>query len=152
MQAMDNPVPAEGAYRTAARRLRIAGDETGTLRVHGVDVCRKEEGGCHTHSTITANQFVVAAGISAMNKLLSHSLRTVGLRNRHIGRRLTANIGTAFYAMFDKTIWPSGSGRPEPGVTQCFLVDRRNMMENGKMVEEPALENWFHFPGTVAPL
>ncbi|GAA5510745.1 GMC family oxidoreductase N-terminal domain-containing protein [Novipirellula caenicola] len=149
-QSMHNPVPAEVSYRTEGKRLRIRRDEAGALRVDGVDVYHRSESGCHTHTTISANEFVVAAGIGETNKLLSHSLACAGLRNQHLGKRLTANIGTALYAMFDKPIWPSDSGRPEPGVTQCFLVDRRNIMENGKMVEEPALENWFHFPGTVA--
>jgi len=148
--AMNAPLPADVSYRTEAKRLRMVRDEAGALQVVGVDVCRKEESGCTTHSTIQADQFVVAAGIGETNRLLSHSLSRVGLSNQHLGKRLTANIGTAMYAMFDKPIWPASSQRPEPGVTQCFLVDRRNIMENGKMVEEPALENWFHFPGTVA--
>ena len=113
-------------------------------------MCRREDSGHMINSTITANEFVVTAGIGASNRLLSYSLSKAGLRNRQLGQRLTANIGTAMYAMYDKPIWPSDSARPEPGGTQCFLVDRRNIMQDGKLVEEPALENWFHFPGTVA--
>ena len=150
VQAMNNPEPARVSYRTTANRLRIHRDDTGCLKVHGVDVRRKENNGCYTNSTITANEFVVACGVGQSTKLLSQSLASSGLRNRHLGKRLSANVGTAIYAMFDKPIWPNGSGRPEPGVTQCFLVDRRMIEQNGKLVEEPALENWFHFPGTVA--
>ncbi|TWT52490.1 GMC oxidoreductase [Rubripirellula amarantea] len=149
-QAMHNPAPANVSYRTRAHKLRIRRDESGELKVDGVDVTRVEEGGCRINATITANHYVVAAGVGATTRLASQSLATAGLRNRELGKRLTANIGTALYAMYDKPIWPSGSGRPEPGVTQCFLVDRRYIEEDGKMVEEPALENWFHFPGTVA--
>jgi len=150
VQAMHNHVPAEVSYRTTATKLRISRGECGTLRVHGVDVCRREPTGHRIRSTVTADEYVVAAGVGATTGLLYRSLRHAGLRNRALGKRLTANIGTALYAMFDKPIWPSGSGRPEPGVTQCFVVDQRMMEQDGKMVEEPILENWFHFPGTVA--
>ncbi|MEM6692805.1 MAG: GMC oxidoreductase, partial [Planctomycetota bacterium] len=115
-----------------------------------VDVIRKDECGTRIRSTVTADQFVVAAGVGSTTRLLHQSLSSSRLRNRNLGKRLNANVGTAMYAMFEKPILPSGSGRPEPGVTQCYLVDRRYIEEEGKMVEEPALENWFHFPGTVA--
>jgi choline dehydrogenase-like flavoprotein len=150
VQAMHNAEPAQVSYRTTANRLRIRRDESGTLKVSGVDVQRIEESGCRTNTTINANQFVVAGGVGATTKLLSQSMSAAGVHNKDLGKRLTANVGTAVYAMYDKPIWPTGSGRPEPGVTQCFLVDRRMIEQDGQMVEEPALENWFHFPGTVA--
>ncbi len=150
VQAMHNPAPAQVSYRTAAERLRIHRDKTGSLRVQGLDVRHEHESGRHTHTTVTADEYVVSTGMGASTKLLSHSLRCAGLSNRELGKRLTANVGTAVYAMFDQPIWPSGSGNPEPGVTQCFIVDRRMIEKDGKMLEEPALENWFHFPGTVA--
>ena len=150
VQAMHNPAPADVSYRTAARKLRIHRDDSGALKVQGVDVIRTEPCGHRRPTTVTADEFVVATGIGATTQLLSSSLASSGLRNRHLGKRLTANIGTAVYAMYDQPIWPSGSGNPEPGVTQCFLVDRRMIEQDGKMLEEPALENWFHFPGTVA--
>lgn len=150
VQAMHNPAPADVTYRTAARKLRIHRDKSGELKVCGVEVVRTEECGHRRSTTVTADEFVVATGIGASTQLISNSLASSGLRNRHVGKRLTANIGTAVYAMFDKPIWPSGSDNPEPGVTQCFIVDRRMIQQDGKMLEEPALENWFHFPGTVA--
>ena len=151
VQAMHNPEPAAVSYRTMAHKLNIRRDYTGSLVVDGVNVQRVEDDGCTTTSTIRANEYVVACGVGATTKILSQSLRSAGLSNRHLGKRFTANVGTAVYAMYDKPIWPSGSSsRPEPGVTQCFLVDRRMIEQNGQMVEEPALENWFHFPGTVA--
>ncbi|NNE00261.1 MAG: GMC family oxidoreductase [Pirellulaceae bacterium] len=150
VQAMHNPEPAAVSYRTSANRLRIHRDEAGQLQVAGVDVSRVEEGGCRTNATIRAKEYVVAAGVGPTTSLLAQGLSSARSRNRHLGERLTANVGTAVYAMFDKPIWPSGSGRPEPGVTQCFLVDRKMVERDGQMLEEPALENWFHFPGTVA--
>ncbi len=150
VESMHARVPASVSYRTTANQLLIQRDEAGTLQTYGVDVCRIEESGHRIRATVTADQYVVAAGVGASTKLLSTSLRSSGLKNRHLGKRLVANIGTAVYAMFDKPIWPSETGRPEPGVTQCFVVDKRMIEQNGKMVEEPILENWFHFPGTVA--
>ncbi|MEM9827316.1 MAG: GMC family oxidoreductase N-terminal domain-containing protein [Planctomycetota bacterium] len=149
--AMHAPVSAQASYRTRAERVLIRRNEAGGLDAYGVRVVRREEDGSTTRCTIRAKQYVVAAGVGASTKLVSDSLRHAGLCNRELGKRLTANIGTAMYAMYDKPIWPSGSGNPEPGVTQCFLVDRRMIHdESGNLVEEPALENWFHFPGTVA--
>ncbi|MBW3599912.1 MAG: GMC family oxidoreductase, partial [Planctomycetes bacterium] len=51
-----------------------------------------------------------------------------------------------------KPIIPCEQGdHPEPGITQCFLLDRKVEVVDGRVVVlEPDLENWFHFPGTVA--
>jgi choline dehydrogenase-like flavoprotein len=56
------------------------------------------------------------------------------------------------YAVFDKPIIPCEQGElVEPGIAQCFLVERRVKIIDGRpVVVEPDLENWFHFPGTVA--
>lgn len=148
--AMNAPFPASASYRTRASKIRITRNAAGVLSADGVDVVRVEEDGSKTKCTIKADQYVVAAGVGASSKIVSQSLSHRGLKNKHIGRSLTANIGTAMYAMYDKAIWPSGTSNPEPGITQCFLVDRKQAIVDGKMVEEPALENWFHFPGTVA--
>lgn len=150
VQAMHNPTPAQTSYCSDLRRFEIERDRAGRLRVRSAEVRRREADGTARLHEISADQFVVAAGVGATTKLLSQSLAACGLTNRHFGKRLTANVGTALYAMYDQPIWPSESGRPEPGVTQCFLVDRRMVEQDGKMLEEPMLENWFHFPGTVA--
>ena len=150
VQAMHNPAPASVSYRTLARQLNIRRHPDGGIKVRSLSVTRTEPSGKRIHRQVTADEYVVTAGVGATNQLLSRGLAAAGLRNRNLGKRLTANIGTAIYAMFDKPIWPSDGKRPEPGVTQCFLVDRRMIEQNGQMVEEPALENWFHFPGTVA--
>ncbi len=150
VQAMNNREPAQASYRTSANRLRLGRDQNGALQVEGLDVCRREDDGRTTSATIHADEYVVSAGIGASTKLIRDSFAAAGLRNRYLGTRLTANVGTALYAMYDKPIWHNGTKRPEPGVTQCFLVDRRTREVDGQQVEEPALENWFHFPGTVA--
>ena len=150
VQAMHNPEPAAVSYRTTADRIRIRRDDTGELQVDGVDVRRSEDSGQQTRTTIRADEYVVSAGVGQTTRLLSQALAGAGLRNKHLGQRLTANAGTAIYAMFEKPIWPSDTGFPEPGVTQCYLVEERYVERDGEMVKEPALENWFHFPGTVA--
>lgn len=150
VQAMHNPMPAATSHRTAANRLNVTRDEAGQPRVSSLDVTRRDESGCGTRATVTADEFVVAAGIGPTTKLVAQGIKSGGFQNREIGKRFSANVGTAIYAMYDKPIVTSTSNRPEPGVTQCFLVDRRMVEIDGEVVEEPALENWFHFPGTVA--
>ncbi|MCA9140354.1 MAG: GMC family oxidoreductase, partial [Planctomycetales bacterium] len=150
VQAMHNPTPAKVSYRTEARQIDVSSDATGAPVVTGLQVTRIEDDGRRTNTTVTADQYVVAAGIGPTTRLVAQGLKSGGYRNQHVGKRFSANVGTAVYAMFDKPIWPADSDRPEPGVTQCFLVDRREIEKDGKLVEEPALENWFHFPGTVA--
>lgn len=150
VQAMHNPAPASVSYRTEAKALRIGVDDQGRPIVKGLDVTRKEDDGCRTSTTVTADQYVVAAGIGPTTRLVAQGLKSGGFANNELGQRFTANVGTAVYAMFDKPIWTNKSLRPEPGVTQCFLVDRRMIEKDGQLVEEPTLENWFHFPGTVA--
>lgn len=150
VQAMHNPCPASVSYRTTATHLRIGSDETGRPSVQGLDVTRVESDGSKRRASVTAKEYVVAAGVGPTTRLIAQGLKSGGFRNRHLGQRFTANVGTAVYAMYDKPIWPRGSSRPEPGVTQCFLVDRKMIEKDGRWVEEPTLENWFHFPGTVA--
>lgn len=150
VQSMHNPVPAEVSYRTTANRIRVTRGGTGSLRVDGVDVERIEDSGQITATTVRADQYVVATGVGQTTRLVAQGLGSSGLSNRHLGQRLTANVGSVVYAMFDKPIWPSDSGNPEPGVTQCYLLEERWVERNGEVVKEPALENWFHFPGTVA--
>lgn len=150
VQAMHNAEPASVSYRTTANRIRIARDTTGGLRVTGVEVDRVEDSGQITTNTICADEYVVSTGVGQTTRLVGQGLALSGLSNRHVGQRLTSNIGSVVYAMYDKPIWPSNSGYPEPGVTQCYLLDQRWVERNGQVVKEPALENWFHFPGTVA--
>ena len=150
VQAMHNPTPAYVSYRTSANRICIGRDLAGSLKVHGVEVERIEDSGCKTTTSISANEYVVATGVGQTTKLVGQGLYHSGLSNPSVGQRLTANVGSVMYAMYDKPIWPSNSGYPEPGVTQCFLLEERWVERNGRIVKEPALENWFHFPGTVA--
>jgi hypothetical protein len=150
VQSLNGHTPAAVSYRTTANRIRIHRTPSGGLKVAGVDVERIDDCGETTMATVCADEFVVATGVGQTTKLVGQGLHLSGLSNRHVGHRLTANVGSVVYAMYDKPIWPSKSGNPEPGVTQCYLVDERWVERDGKVVKEPALENWFHFPGTVA--
>ena len=150
VQSLHGHTPAAVSYRTTANRIRVTRDEFGSLRVAGVDVERIEDCGHTTTATVCADEFVVATGVGQTTKLVGQGLSLSGVGNQAIGQRLTANVGSVVYALYDKPIWPSKSGNPEPGVTQCCLLDERWVERDGKVVKEPALENWFHFPGTVA--
>lgn len=151
MRALHEGVPARVASKTHAVRANLRGDVGGGIRADSVDVIDRRDNPCGQLRRVRAKKFVVAAGVGATSTILRSSMCAAGLYNRHLGARLTGNVGTAIYAMYDKPIWPHNSGRPEPGVTQCFVVERRMEMVNGQLCEiEPTLENWFHFPGTVA--
>ena len=150
VQAMHNPQPASVSYRTTANQIRICRDELGRLKVNGVEVERVDDCGQCSTVAIQADQYVVSTGVGPTTKLIAQGLSHSGLSNRHVGQRLTANVGSVVYALFDKPIWPSGSKNPEPGVTQCYLLEERWVERNGQTIKEPAIENWFHFPGTVA--
>lgn len=151
MRALHAPVPAQVASKTRAVRTIIRRDAEGNRRADCLEVIDSRTHRCGQRRRIRAKQYVVAAGVGATASILRASLATACQSNRFLGTRLTANVGTAIYAMYDKPIVPAASERPEPGVTQCFVVERRMEEVNGRLVEvEPTLENWFHFPGTVA--
>ena len=115
-----------------------------------MDVERVEDNGQTINTTVCADEYVVATGVGQTTRLVAQGFHLSGINNRHLGQRHTANVGSVVYALYDKPIWKPGSVNPEPGVTQCYLVDERWVERDGKVVKEPALENWFHFPGTVA--
>lgn len=96
---------------------------------------------------IKADTFVLAAGALASTAILRKSTQASRMHVRQLGQRLTANVGTVVYALFDKPVCSSSSLCPEPGVTQCFIVD--STKRDGH-TNEPVLENWFHFPGSLA--
>ena len=150
VQAMHNIEPASVSYRTTANRIHIGRDVSGSLKVAGVDVERVEEDGRTINTTVCADEYVVATGVGQTTRLVGQGMQLSGLNNRHLGQRFSANVGSVVYALYDQPIWQPGSSNPEPGVTQCYLVDERWVERDGQVVKEPALENWFHFPGTVA--
>jgi choline dehydrogenase-like flavoprotein len=152
MQAIAAPrQPAVVAYSTAALALHVEPDERGVHRaVHlVVDDRRGQPPGCPgIKRTVHARQFVLAAGTLASTKLLHDSLCPVGIYPPGLGERLAANVVTPVYAVFDNPIIDLDDPRPEPGIAQCYFVNAR-LGPDGRPIE-PALENWFHYPGTLA--
>jgi hypothetical protein len=120
-QAMHNPSPAKVSYRTRANKLKVHRSKEGGLCVGGVEVTRTEDNGRCNRMTITADHYVVSAGVGSTTGLVSQSLSAAGLRNSNLGKRLTANIGTAVYAMFAK---------PDDPVT-LYLPTKSLLMRNG---------------------
>jgi choline dehydrogenase-like flavoprotein len=100
---------------------------------------------------VRAKQFALCAGVVASTQLLRTSLHRCGLSVCGLGEGVSANVGAPVFAVYDQPIYTGESDRPEPGITQCFFVRERLVEDpDGTVHKEPILENWFHFPGTVA--
>lgn len=154
MQALHAPVPAKVAHQLSAVAFQLSVNDAG---VRATQLIVEDRRGlppnCRGRKlTINARQYVLAAGTGASTHILHRSLSCAGLCAAELGARLTANVGCAVYAVFDQPIVKCNDPHSvEPGVAQCFLVERRIEIVNGTpVVVEPDLENWFHFPGTVA--
>lgn len=101
---------------------------------------------------IKAKTFVLSAGVGASTQILNNTSReTPEVSAPGLGANLTANVITAVYAVYDKPLPLGAGGRPEPGIAQCYYVDETTTRtRDGRTIEEPVLENWFHYPGTLA--
>lgn len=154
MRALQTPEPARLAYRLKACYLDLHYTDAGAIQATRLVVEDRRGLGpsCRgPRRVIHADRFVLAAGAIASTNILRQSLCRVGLHARELGQRVTGNVGTPVYAVYDKPIWNGETERPEPGIAQCFIVDRRMEHVGGRRrAVEPTLENWFHFPGTVA--
>lgn len=154
MRALGGSNPARIAYEMKAVRFECERDEAGRLvsRCLVVEDRRGRRSNCRgPHLRIRAKQFVLAAGAVASTNILYNTARHNGLAIRGLGERFNGNVGTAVYGVYDKPIVDGVGSVPEPGITQVFFVERRRATgADGTVLEEPALENWFHFPGTVA--
>jgi choline dehydrogenase-like flavoprotein len=154
MQALNANVPAEIAYETSAVAFDFESGPDGKVAVRHlvVEDRRGRERGCPgERKTIRAKQYALCAGVSQSTKLLQASLVNHGLVVDGLGAGLNGNVGAAVLAVYDQPIYTGDGDRPEPGVTQCFFVREREARDpDGTVHKEPVLENWFHFPGTVA--
>jgi len=153
----DGGPPAQVAYEMKAIRFECGLDANGRLRSNCLVVEDRRPGAPGRphqrgrHLRIRARQFVLAAAPVASTNILRSTMRHSGFTIPHLGDRFNANVGTAVYGVYDKPIIATTGGPPEPGITQVFFVERRQVTtESGTHVVEPVLENWFHFPGTVA--
>ena len=153
MRALHAPVPAQVAYQLRAWRLEIAEDTKGP---YAAELLVEDRRGVAPNQPgprlrVRARQFVVAAGAVASTQVLQRTVHCSGRAIYGLGERFTANVVTPVYAVYDHPIHNGHSGRPEPGIAQCFFVERRKAMINGQVtVTQPALENWFHYPGSLA--
>ena len=156
MRALNADVPAEIACEVKAVRFDISRD-CGSLGGHRVNRLVVEDrrgleiGQAGTQFTINADQFVLSAGPVASTQLLQESYRCAAISNCHLGTRLSGNVGTPVYAVFKKPLINGSPPRPEPGIAQCYIAHEELDWSTGKYrLTKPALENWFHYPGTIA--
>jgi choline dehydrogenase-like flavoprotein len=137
------------AYETRAWRFDIQRGADSQMRA--VTLLAEDRRGLTPHQhgpsvCIHARAYVLAAGAAASTVILCRTAHTQRVPIRGLGCNFTANVVTPVYAVFDQPIIKGGPV-PEPGIAQCFFV-RRTAHGTGR--EEPALENWFHYPGSLA--
>lgn len=155
-QSMTPCVPAVIAPEMRAKRFDIGKDQG----AHGGHrACRLivEDRRCQSTDqigpelSIRAKRFVLSAGPVASTRILQSSYAHAGLRNDALGCGFNGNVGTPVFALFEQPLVTDDYQRPEPGIAQCFLVDEQLDWSCGvPEIKQPGLENWFHYPGTVA--
>jgi choline dehydrogenase-like flavoprotein len=154
VQALSAEVPAAIAYETSAVGFEFETDSEGKIAVRQLvveDRRGRPPGAPGERKTIRAKQYSLCAGVVASTRLLQTSLGEHGLAANGLGEGLSGNVGGAVLAVYDQPIYTGQSDRAEPGITQCFFVREREVRDpDGTVHKEPILENWFHFPGTVA--
>jgi hypothetical protein len=154
MRAFFGHTPAKLAYETAAIAFAFHTTDDGYVAVDHLTV--EDRRGClpgyaGVRRYVRAKQFALCAGVSQSTNLLRTSLCQAGLEVNGLGEGLNGNVGAPVYAIYDKPVYTGQTDRPEPGVTQCYFVREREARDpDGTVHKEPVLENWFHFPGTVA--
>jgi choline dehydrogenase-like flavoprotein len=152
MRALHAKRPAAVAYRMRAIRFELSVEPSGRVRVERLlaeDRREKPIDGSGPTVAVRARQFVLAAGVIASTNILAESLRSHGLSSPGLGERFTGNVVMPIYAIYDKPL-PIGGDVPEPGITQCYFTKAEKRLESGRSVlVEPAIENWFHYPGTI---
>lgn len=144
---------AQVAYRMHAVQMEIECGADGRVRaahlvaddLRGTPCCRSSQ------VCIKAKQFALAAGAIASTEILHRSASCRGLRIEGLGERFTGNVVSAMAAVYDKPVVRPDSPHPDPGVAQCFYVRAKKQQAGSDTVlVEPALENWFHYPDTMA--
>ncbi|MEX0586447.1 MAG: GMC oxidoreductase, partial [Pirellulales bacterium] len=154
MLALHAKTPAQIAYQTQAIAMELESTSEGGVTVARlvVEDRRGCEPGCAGSTKyVRANQYALCAGVLASTRLLRTSFCDRGLAISGLGEGLNGNVGAPVFAVYDQPIYNGDSYLPEPGITQCFFVREREVTDpDGTVHQEPVLENWFHFPGTVA--
>ncbi len=134
------------AYQTSAEKMLFTRTGRSVASVMLLDSHRGPGNECRVH--LSADAYVLSAGAIGSTQLLQSSLAGTGLSLDGLGERLTANIGTPVYAVFEDPIRDISSGHPWPGIAQCYYVDEEPVGSVAK--DYPTLENWFGYPGHLA--
>lgn len=154
MQALNATVPAEVAWETKGSHFEIKPSSCG--HYHAAALVVEDRCGCGVDDEgrtryVHADEFVLSAGPVASTRVLSKSFSNAGISNQHLGHGFNGNVGCPVYALFEKPLVDDGYELPEPGIAQCFLVDEKlDESTYPPRLDQPGLENWFHYPGTVA--
>jgi choline dehydrogenase-like flavoprotein len=154
MCALTASVPAQVAYETSAINFSFQTQAGGEVAVEHLVV--EDRRGCAPGNSgvrrvVRAKTYALCAGVSASSSLLHASLNQQGLSANGLGAGLNGNVGVPVFALYDQPVYTGEEDRPEPGITQCFFLREREVCDpDGTVHKEPVLENWFHFPGTVA--
>jgi len=146
-----NPA-AQVAYGLRAVRLTLAMSPDGGVRADQlvVEDRRGRLPSCPgPQFCVRARQYVLAAGAISSTQVLQQSVRAHGLQVCGLGQRFTGNVVMPVYAVYDKPL-PVQSTLPEPGIAQCFYTEKERTLVNDRpTIVQPAIENWFHHPGTL---
>lgn len=154
VQALHADLPAQVAYEARAIAFdfeTLAGGSTAVRQLIIEDRRGLAPGCSGLRQIVRAKQYALCAGVVSSTKLLHTSLCNHGLAANGLGEGLNGNVGVPVFAVYDQPIYTGEGDRPEPGITQCFFVREREVQDpDGTIHKEPVLENWFHFPSTVA--
>jgi choline dehydrogenase-like flavoprotein len=154
MQSLNAPVPAAVAWRMRASHFEIQTNPCGNYRA--VSLVVEDRDNCSVDQTgilrrVHADEFVLSAGPVASTRILHKSYSRAKIINDQLGHGFNGNVGCPVYALFEKPLVDESYDRPEPGIAQCFLADEiLDTSTSPPAIMEPGLENWFHYPGTVA--
>lgn len=154
MRALD--AGAQVAYQLRAWKFQVDSGADGTYEASSLIV--EDLRGVRPHGRgrflpIRASAYVLSAGAGASTAILRRTARANQLCFNGLGSNYSANVVTPVYAVFDCPI-VHGHEMVEPGIAQCYYVRRVESSDSASSAasscDEPALENWFHYPGSLA--
>lgn len=154
MRALHAKVPAKVAYGMRGIKFQLTDDTAQAPHARYLLAEDRRATGEHVpgpRHRIKAHTYVIAAGVGPSTKILADSVEATVWNIPGLGERLTGNVFSPVYALYDQPLFTGATERPEPGITQCYYVKKHTVQHpDGSQTEEPTLENWFHFPGTLA--
>ena len=154
MEAFNAIVPAEVVWQMKASHFEIQPTDCGGYQVSRL--IAEDRCGCGVDQPgitrqIQAREYVLSAGPVASTRILDKSYSAANISNPNLGCGFNGNVGSPVYALFEEPLVDEDYEMPEPGIAQCFLADEKlDESVYPPQLSEPGLENWFHYPGTVA--